>query len=127
MSSNTVSLPDISTTPAWNALVRHHDQVGAKHLREWFDEDPARGHELTLTVGDLYIDYSKHRVTRETLTLLVNLAKTADLEGRRDAMFAGEHINTSEDRAVLHTALRLPRDAQLTVDGQNVVADVHSV
>jgi glucose-6-phosphate isomerase len=127
MSSSTVSIPDISTTPAWNALVRHHDQVGAKHLRELFDEDPARGRELTLTVGDLYIDYSKHRVTRETLKLLVDLAKAADLEGRRDAMFAGVHINTSEDRAVLHTALRLPRSAELVVDGQDVVADVHAV
>jgi glucose-6-phosphate isomerase len=82
---------------------------------------------LTLTVGDLYVDYSKHRVTRETLELLVDLARAADLEGKRDAMFAGEHINTSEDRAVLHTALRLPRDASLTVDGQDVVADVHEV
>lgn len=120
-------IADISQTPAWNALARHHDQIGTTHLREIFDQDPGRGEELTLTVGDLYIDYSKHRVTRETLRLLIDLAKAADLEGRRDAMFAGEHINTSEDRAVLHTALRLPRDASLTVDGQDVVADVHSV
>jgi glucose-6-phosphate isomerase len=120
-------IPDIATTPAWNALVRHHDEIGAKHLREFFDEDPARGRELTLSVGDLYIDYSKHRVTRETLNLLVDLARAANLEGRRDAMFAGEHINTSEDRAVLHTALRLPRNAALTVDGQDVVTDVHQV
>ena len=112
---------------AWDALHRHHDQIRAKHLREFFAEDPARGRELTLTVGDLYIDYSKHRVTRETLTLLVDLARAAGLEQRRDAMYAGQHINTSEDRAVLHTALRLPRDAQLTVDGQDVVADVHEV
>ena len=118
---------DISTTPAWNALARHHDQIGEKHLREFFDEDPERGRELTLTVGDLYIDYSKHRITRETLALLIDLAKAADLEAKRDAMFAGVHINTSEDRAVLHTALRLPRGAQLEVDGQNVVADVHEV
>ncbi len=80
----------------------------SKNLRELFAEDPARGTELTLTVGDLYIDYSKHRVTRETLGLLVDLAVAADLEGHRAAMFAGEHINTTEDRAVLHTALRLP-------------------
>jgi glucose-6-phosphate isomerase len=118
---------DISQTPAWNALSRHHDEIGSKHLREFFDEDPDRGRELTLSVGDLYIDYSKHRVTRETLKLLVDLAKSADLEAKRDAMFAGEHINTSEDRAVLHTALRLPRGAELEVDGQNVVADVHEV
>ena len=118
---------DISSTPAWNALARHHDQIGEKHLRTFFDEDPDRGRELTLTVGDLYIDYSKHRVTRETLTLLVDLAKAADLEAKRDAMFAGVHINTSEDRAVLHTALRLPRGAALEVDGQDVAADVHEV
>lgn len=127
MSAPPSQIPDITTTPAWNALVRHHDQIGAKHLREFFDEDPSRGRDLTLSVGDLYIDYSKHRVTRETLKLLVDLARAADLEGRRDAMFAGEHINTSEDRAVLHTALRLPRDASLTVDGQDVVTDVHDV
>jgi glucose-6-phosphate isomerase len=125
--SQNSDIPDISTTPAWNALVRHHDQIGGKHLTEFFAEDPDRGRELTLTVGDLYIDYSKHRVDRETLKLLIDLAKTADVEGRRDAMFAGEHINTSENRAVLHTALRLPRDAELVVDGQNVVADVHEV
>ncbi|QEN15896.1 glucose-6-phosphate isomerase [Mycolicibacterium sp. ELW1] len=118
---------DISATPEWNALSRHHDQIAGKHLREFFHEDPARGRELTLTVGDLYIDYSKHRVTRETLSLLVDLARAANLEERRDAMLSGQHINTSEDRAVLHTALRLPRDATLEVDGQNVVADVHQV
>ncbi len=127
MTAQSVQIPDITATPAWNALVRHHDEIGAKHLRELFDEDPERGRELTLSVGDLYIDYSKHRVTRDTLQLLVDLAKAADLEGRRDAMFAGAHINTSEDRAVLHTALRLPKGAQLTVDGQDVVADVHEV
>ena len=118
---------DISASAAWEALSRHHDQVATTTLREFFADDPARGRELTLTVGDLYIDYSKHRVTRETLALLVDLARAAGLEQRRDAMLAGEHINTSEDRAVLHTALRLPRDAALTVDGQDVVADVHAV
>ncbi|OPX07245.1 glucose-6-phosphate isomerase [Mycobacterium sp. AT1] len=127
MSAETARIPDITATPAWNALVRHHQEVGERHLRDFFAEDPARGRELTLTVGDLYVDYSKHRVTRETLSLLVDLAKAADLEGKRDAMFTGAHINTSEDRAVLHTALRLPKDASLTVDGQDVVADVHEV
>ena len=117
----------IAETPAWTALSRHYEQIGDKHLREFFAEDPDRGRELTLTVGDLYIDYSKHRVTRETLDLLIDLARAADLEQRRAAMFAGEHINTSEDRAVLHTALRLPVGATLTVDGQDVVADVHEV
>jgi glucose-6-phosphate isomerase len=127
MSAHPVEIPDITATPAWNALLRHHDEIGGKHLRELFAEDPARGRELTLTVGDLYIDYSKHRVTRETLKLLIDLARAADLEARRDAMFSGEHINTSEDRAVLHTALRLPKGVELTVDGQDVVADVHEV
>ena len=118
---------DISTTSAWEALTAHHAAVEATTLRELFADDPDRGRELTLTVGDLYIDYSKHRVTRETLALLLDLARAAGLEERRDAMFAGQHINTSEDRAVLHTALRLPRDAKLIVDGQDVVADVHAV
>lgn len=102
------TLPDITATPAWDALRKHHDRIGDTHLRQFFEEDPDRGRELTVTVGDLYIDYSKHRVTRETLRLLVDLARTAKLEERRDQMFAGVHINTSEDRAVLHTALRLP-------------------
>ena len=118
---------DITASPAWKALARHHADIAGEHLRRFFAEDPARGRELTVTVGDLYIDYSKHRVTRDTLKLLVDLARAAGLEQRRDAMFAGEHINTSENRAVLHTALRLPEDATLRVDGQDVVADVHTV
>ncbi|MGV0604378.1 glucose-6-phosphate isomerase [Mycolicibacterium sp. XJ1904] len=127
MSAHSDQIPDITATPAWQALQRHHGEIGAKHLRKLFAEDPARGTELATTVGDLYIDYSKHRVTRETLNLLVDLARAARLEQKRDAMFSGVHINTSEDRAVLHTALRLPRGSQLVVDGQNVVADVHEV
>ncbi|KRE29004.1 glucose-6-phosphate isomerase [Mycobacterium sp. Soil538] len=118
---------DITATPAWQALSRHHEEIGGTDLRDLFAQDPARGTELALTVGDLYIDYSKHRVTRETLTLLLDLARAAGLTERRDAMFSGEHINTSEDRAVLHTALRLPRAATLSVDGRDVVADVHEV
>jgi glucose-6-phosphate isomerase len=118
---------DISATPEWNALHRHYDEIAGKQLRQMFADDPDRGRELTMTVGDLYIDYSKHRITRETLSLLVDLARAAHLEERRDAMLSGAHINTSENRAVLHTALRLPRDAQLEVDGQDVVADVHEV
>ena len=118
---------DITATTAWQALSRHHADVAATSLRQLFAEDSARGSELALTVGDMYIDYSKHRVTRETLDLLIELARAAELESKRDAMFSGVHINTSEDRAVLHTALRLPRDAALTVDGQDVVSDVHEV
>lgn len=118
---------EVTETSAWTALVQHHKQIGATHLREFFAAEPDRGREYALTVGDLYIDYSKHRLNHETVALLIDLARAVDLEGRRDAMFAGAHINTSEDRAVLHTALRLPRDAELTVDGQDVVADVHAV
>src|ERR1700742_1987709 len=125
--TSVLTIPDITATPAWDALRRHHQQVGETHLRQLFDDDPDRGRELTVTVGDLYIDYSKHRVNRETLRLLIELARAAHLEERRNEMFSGVHINTSEDRAVLHTALRLPRDAELVVDGQNIVADVHEV
>ncbi|MFW2236931.1 glucose-6-phosphate isomerase [Rhodococcus opacus] len=118
---------DITGTAAWQKLRDHHAQIQSVHLRELFEKDPARGQELTISAGDLYIDYSKHRIDRDTIGLLLELARSADLEARRDAMFAGEHINTSEDRAVLHTALRLPADASLVVDGQDVVADVHDV
>src|ERR1700742_2884029 len=121
------TLPDITATPAWDALRRHHEQVGTTHLRQFFAEDPDRGRELTVSVGDLYIDYSKHRVTRETLHLLIDLARTARLEQQRDAMFSGVHINTSVNRAVLHTALRDPGGVELVVDGQTVVEDVHAV
>jgi glucose-6-phosphate isomerase len=120
-------IPDISGTPAWKALQQHHRQIGDTHLRQFFDDDPDRGREFNVTVGDLYVDYSKHRINRDTLRLLIDLAHAAEFERHRDAMFDGTHINVSEDRAVLHTALRLPRDATLTVDGQNVVADVHEV
>src|ERR1700754_587060 len=120
-------IPDISATSAWKALGKHHDQIVGTHLREFFAEDPDRGREFNITVGDLYIDYSKHRVNRETLKLLIDLARTAELEQRRDEMFSGVHINISENRAVLHAALRLPREAKLIVDGQNVVEDVHAV
>ncbi|TFI41945.1 glucose-6-phosphate isomerase [Rhodococcus sp. 1R11] len=118
---------DITGTDAWQKLTDHHSAIADTHLRTLFADDADRGRTFTLGAADLHIDYSKHRVTSETLALLIELARTADVEGKRDAMFAGEHINTSEDRAVLHTALRLPADASLTVDGQNVVADVHEV
>ncbi|MET0199205.1 MAG: glucose-6-phosphate isomerase [Rhodococcus fascians] len=118
---------DITGTEAWKNLKAHHDALGATTLRELFAADDDRGRTFTLAAGDLHIDYSKHIVNSETVSLLVELARAADVDGRRDAMFSGAHINTSEDRAVLHTALRLPADATLEVDGQNVVADVHEV
>jgi glucose-6-phosphate isomerase len=126
MTEHTASI-DISTTDEWTALASHQPVVEALHLRQIFADDPDRGRELTVQAADLYLDYSKHRVTRETLGLLVDLARVAGVEPRRDAMLRGDHINTSEDRAVLHTALRLPDDAALTVDGQDVVTDVHGV
>jgi len=118
---------DITSTPAWAALAAHQRQVEPLHLRQIFADDPERGRELTVRAGDLYLDYSKQRVTRETLRLLVDLAAAAGVGDRRDAMLRGDHINTSEDRAVLHTALRLPAGAALTADGQDVVADVQEV
>lgn len=117
----------VPATPAWQALSAHHAEIRGAHLREMFAADDDRGTRLTAQLGDLYVDYSKNRVTGETLDLLRDLAREVDLEGRTAAMFAGEHINATEDRAVLHTALRLPRDAELVVDGQDVVADVHEV
>ncbi|NNH70190.1 glucose-6-phosphate isomerase [Nocardia uniformis] len=118
---------DITATAAWRKLHDHHAGLADRHLREFFADDPARGHELTVQVADLRIDYSKHRVTRETLDLLVELAHTAELEQRRDAMFGGEHINTSEDRAVGHWALREPADRRIILDGADAGADVHEV
>ncbi|WP_280298673.1 glucose-6-phosphate isomerase [Nocardia neocaledoniensis] len=118
---------DITASAAWQALHDNHRSVAPVHLRELFAEDPARGKDMTLRVADLHIDYSKHRVTRETLRLLVDLARTAGVPERRDAMFAGTHINTSEDRAVGHIALRLPRGEQLTIDGAEASTEVHEV
>jgi len=121
------SEPEISASKEWTALTEHHGQIQDAHLREIFGEDPARAHDLSVQAADLYIDYSKHRTTRETLRLLLALTSAVGLRERMDAMFGGVHINVTEDRAVLHTALRLPPDAELTVDGQDVVADVHAV
>ena len=118
---------DITATDEWAALVDHHREVSARTLRELFAEDPERAQRLTGTAGDLYVDYSKHRVTDETLRLLVALAEKAGVPTRIEAMFRGEHINTTEDRAVLHVALRAPESVALEVDGQDVTADVHAV
>jgi len=113
--------------PEWQALEKHHADVRERQLREWFDEDGERGERLTCEDVGIYLDYSKNRMTDETLKLLVGLADAADLRGRIDAMFAGEKINTTEDRAVLHVALRAPRDQRIVVDGQDVVPEVHEV
>ncbi|WP_369383680.1 glucose-6-phosphate isomerase [Streptomyces sp. cg36] len=117
----------LNQMPEWAALGKHREQLGDTHLRELFAADPGRGTGYTLAVGDLHLDYSKHLVTDETLALLRELAVATDVAGLRDAMFRGEKINTTEDRAVLHTALRAPRDAVIEVDGENVVPGVHAV
>ncbi|MEV5512263.1 glucose-6-phosphate isomerase [Streptomyces flaveolus] len=117
----------INRTPEWTALAAHREELGEVRLRDLFDADPGRGTGYVLRVGDLRIDYSKHLVTGDTLRLLRELAAAADVFGLRDAMFRGEKINTTEDRAVLHTALRAPRDTVIEVDGENVVPAVHAV
>jgi glucose-6-phosphate isomerase len=112
---------------AWQALERHHAEIGDIHLRDLFAQDPGRGERLTAEAAGLYLDYSKNRITDETMRLLVELAEETGVPERRAAMFRGEHINVSEDRAVLHVALRMPRDFSLVVDGKDVVAEVHEV
>jgi glucose-6-phosphate isomerase len=112
---------------AWQALELHHAQIAGRHLRDLFADDPGRGERLTIQAEDIYLDYSKNRVTDETMSLLMDLARECGVPERRDAMFRGEHINVSEDRAVLHVALRMPRDVSLVVDGEDVVAQVHEV
>lgn len=118
---------DITQSQEWAALGKHHEELAGRQLRELFAQDPGRARRMTVTAGDLYLDYAKHRATQETIDLLTALAERAGLRERIAAMFGGEHINVSEDRAVLHVALRLPREAELVVDGQDVVADVHAV
>jgi len=117
----------IAGTGEWRALRAHAAQVRDLHLRGLFEDDPARGEELTLDAGDLHLDYSKNRVTRETLDLLVAVAERAGVARRAEAMFRGERINVTEGRAVLHVALRASRDAVIEVDGRDVVPDVHAV
>jgi glucose-6-phosphate isomerase len=112
---------------AWQALERHYAEISGTHLRDLFAADPGRGERLTAAAAGVYLDYSKNRITDETLALLFELAEESGVAERRDAMFRGEHINVSENRAVLHTALRLPATATLVVDGQDVVGDVHAV
>jgi glucose-6-phosphate isomerase len=119
--------PRIDQTPEWQALRKHHQELKDRHLRELFAADPSRGETMTCEAGDLYLDYSKQRVTGETLGLLVALAERAGLRERIDAMFAGQRINVTEDRSVLHVVLRAPEGSQILLDGHNVVEDVHEV
>ena len=118
---------DLTSSPEWSALTKHFGDIGDRHLRQLFADEPDRATRLTAGAGDLVLDYSKHRISVDTLPLLIDLALAAGVEGRRDAMFAGAHINSTEDRAVLHVALRMTEHQNLTVDGQDVVGDVHAV
>ncbi|MBB4711260.1 glucose-6-phosphate isomerase [Streptomyces luteogriseus] len=128
MSDSPSGSPRLDRRPEWTALEDHRtDALPQPDLRELFAADPGRAERYVVRVGDLRIDYSKHLVTDETLALLQELATATDVFGLRDAMFRGERINTTEDRAVLHTALRAPRDAVIEVDGENVVPGVHAV
>jgi len=113
--------------PAWQALIEHRKRLGATHLRQLFADDAPRGERLTVEAAGVYLDYSKQRITDETLKLLFELAEACQLPQRIEAMFRGEHINVTEDRAVLHTALRAPRDAQIYDHGVDVVPEVHAV
>ncbi len=117
----------IEQSTEWWELAAHQAEIADVHLRELFAADPTRGDRLNIEVGDLYVDYAKHRLSDETLTKLFALARRADVEGLRDAMWAGEHINVTEDRAVLHIALRAPKGVVFTDEGHDVVPDVHEV
>jgi glucose-6-phosphate isomerase len=122
-----MSLTPLRQLPAWKALEAHHSQVKDRHLRQLFAEDPKRGERLTVEAVGVYLDYSKNRVTDETLRLLVRLAEESGLRDRIDAMFRGDKINSTEKRAVLHVALRAPKGQSIVVDGTNVVPEVHAV
>ena len=123
----TAGSPLRTARPAWKALAAHHQQVRELHLRKLFAEDPTRGERMTVEAVGLYLDYSKNRITDETLRLLLQLAEESGLRARIDAMFRGDKINLTEDRAVLHVALRAPRGTSIVVDGENVVPQVHAV
>ena len=120
-------MPSLTERPAWKALQGHYEKIRTTHLRALFAEDPKRGERFTAEAAGLYFDYSKHRVTTETIKLLLALAEEAGLRDRIDAMFRGDKINSTEKRAVLHVALRARRDQTILVDGHNVVPDVHTV
>ena len=123
----TIGTGRLTERQAWKALEEHHRTIQSIHLRELFSRDPQRGQRLTAEAAGVYLDYSKNRITDDTLALLVRLAEESGLRGRIDAMFRGEKINVSENRAVLHVALRAPRGASIVVEGENVVPGVHAV
>src|SRR5207247_3859881 len=120
-------LTPLTQRPAWKALEEHYQKTRDLHLRTLFAEDPRRGERFAAEAVGLYLDYSKNRVTDETVQLLLELAASSGLRERIDAMFRGDKINVTENRAVLHVALRAPRDQSIVVDGENVVPAVHAV
>src|SRR5260370_4554378 len=122
-----INTTPLTQRPAWKALEEHYQKIRNVHLRTLFAEDPKRGQRLALEAAGIYLDYSKNRLTDETLRLLLQLAETAGLRERIDAMFQGDKINVTETRAVLHVALRAPKDQAIFVDGENVVLEVHAV
>jgi glucose-6-phosphate isomerase len=122
-----MSIAALRQRPAWAALEKHQREMAGRHLRQLFAEDQSRGERLAVEAAGIYLDYSKNRITDETLRLLLQLAGQSGLKDRIDAMFRGERINVSENRAVLHVALRAPRGASIVHDGQNVVPEVHAV
>jgi glucose-6-phosphate isomerase len=122
-----MTVPPLRERSAWRALERHHAEIAGRHLRELFQEDPERGVRLTAEAAGIHLDYSKNRITDETIHLLLELAEESGVRERRDMMFRGERINVSENRAVLHVALRMPRESSLVVDGVDVVREVHQV
>src|SRR5690349_23971436 len=117
----------LTKRPAWKELQSHSKKIRKQHLRTLFAADPERGHRMTAEAAGIYLDYSKNRITDETLKLLVQMADESGLRSRIEAMFRGEKINRTENRAVLHVALRAPREASIVVDGDNVVPEVHAV
>jgi glucose-6-phosphate isomerase len=127
MRANDAKTTPLRQRPAWRALERHHGQIAGRHLRELFAADPGRADRFTLEAAGLTLDYSKNRISEETVRLLLQLAEESDLRGRIDAMFRGDRINVSEDRSVLHVALRMPAGRSLIVDGEDVVGQVHEV
>src|ERR1700744_1194950 len=117
----------LTSLPAWKALQSHYEKIHTQHLRDLFRTDPSRGTRLTAEAEGIYLDYSKHRITDETLKLLLQLAEQSGLKAHIEAMFSGEKINITEKRAVLHVALRAPKGEKIVVDGEDVVPAVHEV
>jgi len=127
MTKMKTTIKPLTQRPAWKALAAHHKSIQNLHLRKLFADDPQRGKKMAVEAAGLYLDYSKNRITGQTLKLLVQLARESDLSGRITAMFSGQKINITENRAVLHVALRAPKGANIVVDGKNVVPEVHAV